>query len=200
MLGIGHVHIGNDIHDAPVGLLGQALILAAVARLHVEDGDVQPLGADDAEAGVGVAQHQNGIGLTLRHQLVAFRNDVAHGLAQVGAHGVEIDLRVLQLQIAEEYPVEVVVIVLPGVGQDGIEVLPAFGDHGGQTDDLRPGAHNNQQLQSAVFLPGHVAVIHSLSSYTGSKKVSGRLGSKGSLAHITVTRFSVSERLMMLWV
>jgi hypothetical protein len=35
---------------------------------------------------------------------------------------------------------------------------------------------------------------------TISKKVSGFAGSKASLAHITVTRFSVSERLIILWV
>ena len=37
-------------------------------------------------------------------------------------------------------------------------------------------------------------------SHTGSEKVSGRAGSKISLAHITVTGSCVSDRLMMLWV
>ena len=36
--------------------------------------------------------------------------------------------------------------------------------------------------------------------WTTSKKVSGRFGSKDSLAHMRVTRSSVSDRLMMLWV
>ena len=36
--------------------------------------------------------------------------------------------------------------------------------------------------------------------YTFSKNVSGLLGSKISLQYITVTRFSVSLKLMMLWV
>ena len=35
---------------------------------------------------------------------------------------------------------------------------------------------------------------------TFSKNVSGRVGSKHSLQYITVTRSSVSDRLMMLWV
>lgn len=48
VLGVGQVHVADDVHNAAVGLLGQALVLAAVASLHVEDGDVQPLGADDA--------------------------------------------------------------------------------------------------------------------------------------------------------
>ena len=62
-LGLASVHIGDDVHNTAVGLLGQALVLAAVAGLHVKDGDVQALGPDDAQAAVGIAQHQHGIGL-----------------------------------------------------------------------------------------------------------------------------------------
>ena len=50
VLRVGHVHVGNDIDDTAVGLLGQALVLAAVAGLHVENGDMESLGSDDAEA------------------------------------------------------------------------------------------------------------------------------------------------------
>ena len=45
-----------------------------------------------------------------------------------------------------------------------------------------------------------VAVESILCYYTFSKKVSGWVGSKISFAHMTVTRFSVSDRLMMLCV
>ena len=37
-------------------------------------------------------------------------------------------------------------------------------------------------------------------NYTGSKYVSGLEGLKSSLQYMTVTRFSVWLRLMMLWV
>ena len=50
MFGVRHVHVGDDIHDAAVGLFGQTLVLAAVAGFHVEDGDMEALGPDDAEA------------------------------------------------------------------------------------------------------------------------------------------------------
>ena len=40
MLGVGHVDVGDHVDDAAVGLFGQALVLAAVAGLHVEDGEV----------------------------------------------------------------------------------------------------------------------------------------------------------------
>ena len=37
MFGVGHVHVADDVHDAAVGLFGQAFVLAAVARFHVEN-------------------------------------------------------------------------------------------------------------------------------------------------------------------
>ena len=50
VLAVSHIHVGDDVDDAAVGLLGQAFVLAAVAGFHVEDGDMEALGADDAEA------------------------------------------------------------------------------------------------------------------------------------------------------
>ena len=105
MLGVAQVHVGNDVHNSAVSLLGQALVLAAVAGFHVENGDVQPLGPDDAQAGVGVPQHQHGVGFQLHHQVVAFGDDVPHGLAQGVPHGVQVDFRVRQFQVVEEHAV-----------------------------------------------------------------------------------------------
>ena len=146
VLRVAQVHVGDNVHDAAVGLLRQALVFAAVAGFHVEDGDVQPLGADDAEAGVGIPQHQDGVGLQLRHQVVAFGDDVPHGLAQGVPHRVQVDVRVGQLQVVEEHAVEVVIVVLAGVGQEGVEILPALGDGRCQADDLRPGTHDDEKL------------------------------------------------------
>ena len=168
MLGVGHVHIGDDVHDAAVRLLRQALVLAAVARLHVEDGDVQPLRTDDGQAAVCVAQHQHGVGLDGGHELVALRDDVAHRLAQIRADGVHIDLGVGQLEVVEEHAVQVVVVVLAGVGQDNIKIFASLVDDGGQTDDLRAGADDDEQFQLAVVFKGNAAVVRHtflLSSY-----------------------------------
>ena len=106
------------------------------ARLHVEDGDVEPLGRDGGQAAVGVAQDQQRVGPHLHHQLIARGDDVAHGLAQVRAHGVQVDVRVVELQVAEEDAVERVVVVLPGVRQQAVEVAAALLDDLGQADDL----------------------------------------------------------------
>ena len=150
VLGVGKVYVRDHVDDAAVGLLGQALVLAAVAGLHVEDGDVQALCRDGGQAAVGVAQDQQRVGLDLDHQPVARGDDVAHRLAQVGAHGVQVDVGVGELQVAEEDAVERVVVVLPGVGQQAVEVAAALLDDLGQADDLGAGAHDDQQLQTAV--------------------------------------------------
>ena len=84
MLGVSQIHVGNDVHDPAVGLLGQALVLAAVAGFHVEDGDVQPLGGNGGQAGVGIAQNQQGIGLQLPDPV--FRLEQNRSLGNVLAH------------------------------------------------------------------------------------------------------------------
>ncbi len=50
MLAVAEVDVADDVNDAAVGLLGQALVFAAVAGFHVEDGYVQALGGYGAEA------------------------------------------------------------------------------------------------------------------------------------------------------
>ena len=159
MLGVGQVDVGDHVDDAAVGLLGQALVLAAVARLHVEDGDVQALGRDGGQAAVSVAQDQKGVGLDLDHEPVARGDDVAHGLAEVGAHGVQVDVGVGELQVAEEDAVERVVVVLTGVRQQAVEVAAALLDDLGQADDLGAGAHDNEQLQAAVVLECDIGIV-----------------------------------------
>ena len=156
VLGVGHVDITDDVDDAAVGLLGQALVLAAVAGLHVEDGDVETLGADDAEAGVGVAKNEDAVGLGLGEEFVGTVDDVAAGGAEVVADGIHVNLRLGELQVAEENAVEIVVVVLAGVGENHVEILAALGDDGGETDYLGAGADDDNELQLAVVLEFYI--------------------------------------------
>ena len=143
VLAVGHIDVGDDVHNAAVGLLGQALVLAPVAGLHMEDGDMQALGPDDAQAAVGVAQHQHGIGPDGDHQLVALGYDVAHGLAQVIAHGFHVDVGIGQLEVLEEHAIEVVVVVLAGVRQQAVKVRAALVDDRRQSYNLRACSYDN---------------------------------------------------------
>ena len=117
---------------------------------------MEALCADHGQAGVCVAEHQNRVRHDLRHQLVAARDDVAHGLAQVRADRVQVDLGIVQFEVVEEHAVKVVVVVLPCVRKNLVKIFPALLDHRYQADDLRPCADNDQQLQLAVFFPIHV--------------------------------------------
>ena len=157
VLGIGHVHIGDDVYDSPIGFLRQAFVLAAVAGFHVEDGDVQTLGADHAKTRVRIPQHQHGVRLHLHHELVALGNDVAHGLAQVVAYSFHVHVGIGQFQVFEEHAVQVIVVVLAGMCQEAVKVLAALVNHGRQADDLRAGAHNDEELKLSVILEcGHI--------------------------------------------
>ena len=159
VLGVAEVYVGDDVDDSAVGLLGQALVLAAVAGFHVEDGYVEALGGDGAQAGIGVAEDEEGVGPDGGHQLVGAVDDVADGGAEVVADGVHVYLGVGKLEVAEEHAVEVVVVVLAGVGQDYVEVLSALVDGGRQADDLRPRADDYQQAQPPILFEFYIVVI-----------------------------------------
>ena len=152
VLGICHIDVGDDVHNAPIGLLRQALVLTPVAGLHVEDRNMQPLGADDAQAGIGIPQHQDRIRLNLNHQLVTFSDDIAHRLAEVLPHSFHIHIRVREFQVLEKHAVQVIIVILPGVCQQAVEVLTTFIDHSRQADDFRACADDDEKLKLPVIL------------------------------------------------
>ena len=152
VLAVCHIHVADYIDDAAVGLLGQTLVLAAVAGFHVEDWNVQTLRTDDREARIGVAEHKHSVGLGLCEELVRAVDDVAAGCAKVIANGVHIHFGFSEFKVAEEDAVQVVVVVLAGVGENHVEVFAALVDDGGEADNLRARADNDNQLQLAIFL------------------------------------------------
>ena len=66
------------VNDTAVDLLGHAVVIAAVARFHVENRNVQTFGSNGRKAAVGVAQYQKGIGLYGYHEFVAAVDDIAY--------------------------------------------------------------------------------------------------------------------------
>ena len=75
-------------------------------------------------------QDQQSIRTDLVHQLVGTVDNVSNCCAQVISHRIQVDLRVCQLQILKEDAVQVVIIVLPCVSQDTVEIFPALYNHG----------------------------------------------------------------------
>ena len=146
MFRVCHVHIADDVNDAAVGFFREALVLAAVTCLHVEDGDVQTLCSYHTKARIGVTQYQYAIGLGLRKELVRAVDDIAACRAEVITYSIHINLRFRQFQVLEEDAVEVVVVVLASVGKDYIKVFATFVDDGCQADYLGASADNDNQL------------------------------------------------------
>ena len=128
---------------------------------------MKTLGANDTEAGVRVSQHQYRIRLDSHHQFVTLSYDVSHCLAQIRADSVHIHLWIRKFQVLEEHAVERVIIVLPGMRQDRVEICPALVDHGRQPDNLRARPHDDEKLEFAVVIEGNLRVVHIYS--TGSK-------------------------------
>ena len=69
-----------------------------------------------------------------------------------------------------------------------------------QKDDRRKLPRLGREVGHRPPIAARAEDHETLHSFTFSKNVSGRCGSKASFAHMTVTRFSVSLKLMILWV
>lgn len=156
MLRVCHVHIADDINDTAIGFFGQTFVLAAVTSLHVEDWNVQTLGAYHTQARVGVAQHKHRIRLGLCKELVGAVDDVATSGTEVITYCIHIHFRLCELQVAEEDAIEVVVVVLTRVGENHIEILTTFVDNGCQTDNLWTCTNNDDKLQLTVLFKFYV--------------------------------------------
>ena len=153
VLGVAEVYIGGHVYNAAVRFLRQALVKASVSGLHVENRNVQPLGGDDGQAGIGIAQHQHGVRPDLLHEGVALGNDRADRLAEVRPDGIQVIVRGTKPQILKEHLVQLVVVILPGVDENLMEIAVAALYGGGQTNDLRPRAENRHQLELFHFRP-----------------------------------------------
>ncbi len=97
---------------------------------------MQTFGPNHAQAGVGVAEHKDRIGLSFHHQLIRSGDDVAHGFAEIFADGIHIYFGVGEFEIFEEHAVKVVVVVLASVGENHVEIFAASIDDGRKPYDF----------------------------------------------------------------
>ena len=166
-LTVAQVHVGDHVHDPAIGLFRQALVLAAVASLHVKEWNVQPLCADGGEATVGIPQHQIALRLQFGQKLIAAAQNVAAGHAQVLPHHRHQNVRaelaegVFQLEVFPEHGAQIPVPVLIVIDHAAVKIFPAALDDGGQPDDLRPCAAADHDFGAAVVFPFEV-VFHFL--------------------------------------
>ena len=156
VLAVGHVHIGNDVDYTAVGLFREAFVLASVSGFHVENRDMKPFGAYDAQAAVGVSENEDCVWLRSDKEFVAAVDYISAGGTEVIPYCIHIDLGSIELEILEEDSVQVVVIVLSCMCQDYIEVFAAFVDDGRQTDNFRACADYDYEFKSAVILEFYI--------------------------------------------
>ena len=159
MLTVAQVDVGDDVDYAAVGFFGKTFVFAAIAGFHVEDGDVKAFGGDGTQAGVGVAEDEQGVGPDVGHEFVGAVDDVADCGTEVVAHGVHIYFGVGESEVFEEYAVEVVVVVLACVCENDIEIFAAFVDCGRKADNLGTSADDYQQFEFTVACKMYVFVI-----------------------------------------
>lgn len=117
---------------------------------------MQPLGSDHAQAGVRVAQHEHGVRLRLGEELVRAVDDVPAGGPEVVPDCIHIDFRFSEFEIPEEDAVQVVVVVLAGMGEDHVKIFTALGDDRRQADNLRARTYYDTELEFAVLLPVNI--------------------------------------------
>ena len=114
---------------------------------------METLCTNDRKAAVGIAKDEDCIRLCLIEEFVGTIDDVATGGAKVIAYGIHIDFGILELEVVEEYTIEVVVVVLTGMGKDDIEILAALVDDSCKADDLRACTDYETEFEFTVFLP-----------------------------------------------
>ena len=146
MFGICHVHVGNNIYNSPVCLFRQTFILTAITCFHVKNRDMKPLRPDYRQTAVRIAKNKHRIRLNLHHQLVGLRNNIPHCLPKIGTNRVQINLRLVQLQILKKYTIQIIIIILTGMCQNYIKICSALLNNSRQADNLRPRTNNNQKL------------------------------------------------------
>ena len=127
-VGIGQIDVGGMVDDPAIGLFRHALVKAPVAGFHVKNWYFAPLGRDNRQAAVGVAQHQQGVGVLGRQHFVHGDDDLTNGLGRRAAGGVQEMVGLADFQVPEEDLVQFIVIVLTGMDEDLVHLLIQPGD------------------------------------------------------------------------
>ena len=174
---VSQVDVCRVVNDSAVDFFGHPHVKTAVASLHVEYGYLAPLGRNNAQATVGVAQHQHGLRLLLQQHRVHFGNDVANGFGGAAHGSVQKMVGLAQAQVVKKNLVQLVVVVLACVHQYVVAMLVKPHQHARQADDFGPCAHHRHDFE----------FFHCLSLYSKQVNVSGRWRSKISLAHSMTT-------------
>ena len=124
------------IDHPPVHFLGDAVVVAAVARFHVIHGYTEAAGDDGRHAAVGVAENQQPVGPVFEQQRLGLLEDLPDLLPRRGRADSHERVRLPDAQLVEEHRAQPLVEVLPGVHQHVIERAVEKRDDAREPDDL----------------------------------------------------------------
>jgi len=139
---VGHVDVAGVVNNLPVGLLRHPLIETAVTCFHVKDRNFATLGRDCRKAAVGIAENKQGLGFLLFQHLVNLDDQLPDGLGGIHTCGIEEMIGPAHLQIVEEDLVQLIIIVLPRVDKNMIQMTIQTSHYPGKTDYLGTCPHH----------------------------------------------------------
>ena len=108
--------------------------------------DAHALGHERGEAGVGVAQDEDGVGFLGSEELLAPGEDLPDLIGETLAAHAHEHVRLAQRELAEEHAAEPVVEVLAGVDEEVVARLVEDLDDPREADDLGPRAQKGDDL------------------------------------------------------
>ena len=146
---VRHQDVAGMVDDAPVHLLRNAVVEAAVSRLHVEDGNPAPFRHVRGERAVCVSEHEQPVGRVFLQQRVDRGEDVPDAIGKAVAGDAEEPVRRADAELLEEHVAQRRVEVLPRVHEH--EVGPAVEalDDAAEPDDLRSRSEDGEDSHRA---------------------------------------------------
>ena len=105
---------------------------------------MEALGSNNAQTTVCIAKNQHSIGLKGNHKFIAPINDITHRSTQIISYRIHINFGISELQVSKEHAIQIIVIVLPSMCQDGVKIGSAFIDNSSQANDLGACSDDNE--------------------------------------------------------
>src|SRR5581483_1559137 len=141
--------VARVVDHPAVDLLRDAIVEAAVARLHGVDGNAAALGHVRRERAVGVAQHEQPVGRVEVEDGVDGGEDRSDPLGEPASGHAQVTVRLADAELLEEDVAEHRIEVLPGVDQHDVRPPIEALEDAAQPDDLRPRPEDDEDLHRA---------------------------------------------------
>src|SRR5947209_7028364 len=152
-LRIRHQNIAAVIDCAPVDFFRHAVIIAAVACLHVINGNPHTLCHYRRQPAVRVSKNEQAVRPLLEHDALGFHNDLSDLLAErLAAHAQEI-VWLSYIELLKENVIQVRIEILPRVYKDVLAQAVQLLNDTAQANYLRARAQDGHHLHGLVGLP-----------------------------------------------